>query len=916
MGENQLLICSSIESVASAGFIVFIKRSQTYMTVACKYHLHNNLNYTLIIKSLAFVSILCSTTVASQSVSPQLLEELKTLPRSEQIVLAEKYGLDLDKMLGRQQKRELGKEIGVPGDVLEKISEEDDEQERLYREQELFEKAYAEFQQSQHEQETTPKRYGLNLFDREVSTFAPTDDATVPSDYRLGVGDHLTIDLFGTENRHYDLQVTRDGEINIPKLGPIRLAGLTFEDAREFIRSRVAEELLGAQASVSMGRLRAINIFLAGEVAVPGAYSVSALTTISQALFQVGGISDIGSLRNIQVKRNGRVVQTFDTYSLMLRGDSSNDIRLRSGDVVFVPPYIGTVTISGAVKRPMIYEYVEGESIRDVVIMAGNLTPEAYASGLSVVSKAVGKSLPEVKNIDLDDVSDSSYMLQDGDVVTVPISTDNLKNAVTLEGAVVRPGIYGWVEGQRVSDLMSSVDGDLKNYADLGYGLIVRQKNQRLDIEVLQIDLASAILNKGSSDDLLTQPRDKILVFGLAKVTDLSSVDSKTAESQIGKQLEEELLGQKEDELTDIEREVAAVQREVLLAPVISKLQSQARAGEPVATATVSGAVKSPGTFPVTTDFTVRKLIAAAGGLEDRVYLDSAELRSLFISPSKEILSRYTEVNLASEIEGQNSTSVESRDHLHVRAVSRWNPDDSVVLNGEVRFPGTYRIQKGEALSSVLLRAGGLTEDAFAIGTIFTRMSIAAMETQRAREFAQSIIRDFAASQLTKEDKDIKISEVNSVAEKLDEFIGAGRLLVDIEAALSGDMLADIRLENGDSIIIPPRVSTVTVVGEIRRPGTHSFRKDLDLSDYIGLSAGMTARADNKELYVVRADGSVLRPESSWIRYTAEASLRPGDTIVVPIDSDYTNNIKLWREITQIVFNSTSGLAAIAAATK
>ena len=190
------------------------------------------------------------------------------------------------------------------------------------------------------------------------------------------------------------------------------------------------------------------------------------------------------------------------------------------------------------------------------------------------------------------------------------------------------------------------------------------------------------------------------------------------------------------------------------------------------------------------------------------------------------------------------------------------------------------------------------------------------METQRAREFAQSIIRDFAASQLTKEDKDIDIIEVSSVAEKLDEFIGSGRLLVDIEAAISGDQLADIRLEDGDNIIIPQRVSTVTVVGEIRRPGTHSYQKDLDLNDYIGLSAGMTARADNKELYIVRADGSVLRPESSWVRYTAEASLRPGDTIVVPIDSDYTNNIKLWREITQIVFNSTSGLAAIAAATR
>ena len=867
-------------------------------------------------KSLVLVSMMSSIQVSSQSISPELLAEIETLPRSEQVVLAQRYGFDLDKVLGGERDKASGQEIGVPGQVLEAISDKDDELEREQREYELFQEAFAEFQQNQQEKDTALKRYGVALFDREVSTFAPTDDATVPGDYRLGAGDHLTIDLFGTENNHYDLQVTRDGEINIPKLGPILVAGLTFEDAREFIRSRVAEELLGAQASVSMGRLRAINIFLAGEVAVPGAYSVSALTTISQALFQVGGISDIGSLRNIQVKRHGKVAQIFDTYSLLLQGDSSNDIRLRSGDVVFVPPYSGAVTVTGAVKRPMIYEYIQGESIRDAITMAGELTPDAYPSGISVVSKALGKSLPEVKNIDLDLATSASYPLQDGDLITVPISTDNLKNAVTIEGAVVRPGIYGWVEGQRISDLLSSVDGDLKIYADLGYGLIVRQKNQRLDIEVLQVDLAAAILNKGSSEDVLTKPRDKILVFGLAKVTDLSSVDSETALDQMQISSEDGMLDLEEEELSDIEKEVASVQRDVLLAPVISKLQSQARAGEPVKTASISGAVKSPGIFPVTTNFTVKKLIAAAGGLEDRVYMDSAELRSLFANPDNEILSRYTEIDLSAETDERAATKVESRDHLHVRAVARWNPDESVVLSGEIRFPGTYRIQKGESLSNVLNRAGGLTEDAFPIGTVFTRESIAKMETQRAREFAQSIIRDFAASQLTKEDKDIDIIEVSSVAEKLDEFTGSGRLLVDIEAAISGDQLADIRLEDGDNIIIPQRVSTVTVVGEIRRPGTHSYQKDLDLNDYIGLSAGMTARADNKELYIVRADGSVLRPESSWVRYTAEASLRPGDTIVVPIDSDYTNNIKLWREITQIVFNSTSGLAAIAAATR
>jgi polysaccharide export outer membrane protein len=194
---------------------------------------------------------------------------------------------------------------------------------------------------------------------------------------------------------------------------------------------------------------------------------------------------------------------------------------------------------------------------------------------------------------------------------------------------------------------------------------------------------------------------------------------------------------------------------------------------------------------------------------------------------------------------------------------------------------------------------------------------VAAQETARAKEFSQSVIRNFASSQLTREDNTIDIAEVQSIAEILQEFEGVGRLLVDIEAALVGEGLANIVLEDADTLTIPRRVSTVTVVGEIRRPGTHSFQPGLDLEDYLGLSAGMTARADDKELYVVRADGSVFRPTKSWLRFDgAGASLSPGDTIVVPINAGYTDNLSLWREITQVIFNSTAGLASIVAATK
>ena len=457
---------------------------------------------------LLLTSALLSVGVSAQTISPQMIQQLQSMPPAQQEAMAKQYGIDLDQVLGGAGAKGAASDIATPGAPLEQTALVDtDTQVKI----EVGTK--------------DAQRYGVSLFNRDVSTFAPTDDASVPDNYRLGAGDHLVVQIFGTENNQYDLQVTRNGQISFPKLGPITIAGLTYEDARELIQSRVKDQIIGAQATISMGRLRAINIFMAGEVAVPGAYSVSALTTITQALFQAGGIGDIGSLRNIQVKRNGLTVETFDVYQLLLKGDASGDVRLQSGDVVFVPPYAGIVDVEGAVKRPMIYEFIDGESVTDAVSMAGGLNQDAYSAAVAVVSKAVEKSLPGAKNIDLTQAERETTGLRDGDKIRVPQSTENLENAVTLEGAVVRPGVYGWVAGQRISDIISSIPSDLKPYADLDYALVVRQKNAQLDIEVMQINLSSALNGEGSQDNILTRPRDQIIVFSQASVTDITTVD-------------------------------------------------------------------------------------------------------------------------------------------------------------------------------------------------------------------------------------------------------------------------------------------------------------------------------------------------------------------------------------------------------
>ena len=627
-----------------------------------------------------------------------------------------------------------------------------------------------------------------------------------------------------------------------------------------------------------MGRLRAINVFMAGEVSVPGAYSVSAMTTVTQALFQAGGVTDIGSLRNIQVRRAGSVVVTFDTYDLLLRGDVSDDIRLQSGDVIFIPPYEGAIDLEGELKRPMVYELVGGETLGDVLAMAGSFTRDAYP-GVSILTRQSDSlGLPQASTIDLLDESQLSLPAQDGDTLVVPKVGSLVTNSVVLKGAVTRSGSYGWVSGMRVSDLISDARRDLSRDADLGLGMIVRQKNALLDIEVIAFDLASVIASPNTDSDPVLKEFDEVLVFSLV-TADLTDADAS---------------------------------RQALLGPVIVKLSSQARQGEPVQTVSVSGAVRAPGTYPLIAGATVETLINAAGGLNDSAFLEGAELRRLTERSDGQVTADYRDLNIGRDRSGRQ-IALSSRDHLTIRDIPDWSPTDSITVTGEVKFPGEYRIRKGETLSDVIGRAGGFTDNASPESAMFTRQAIAALETERAAQFAQDIQMTFATRLLTEETTTQGMAEISQIVSSLTSVEGAGRLLIDLPAAMSGDLNADLEVEDGDRLVIPVLSSTVSVVGEVKRQGTHSFQGELTFDDYIDLSAGFTRRADDGGIYIVKANGSVVTLERNLWRFTGNnSSLDPGDTIVVPINTQYKESLASWREITQIVYQSLVSIAAVA----
>ncbi|EGG29048.1 polysaccharide export protein [Aequoribacter fuscus] len=844
-------------------------------------------------------------------VTPQMLQQLQALPPAQQQALAKQYGITLPNTPSATTIDTLG----AQGESIMPIDNPRPREEYWIAEPE-----------SVDEDDGAPARYGRDLFNRKVSTFAPTDDAPVPESYRLGVGDQLTVQLFGKENEEFVLQVGRNGDVIFPKLGSVTLAGLTFEDARAIIKTRVAQQLIGVEAVVSMGRLRAIGIFMAGEVSVPGAYSVSALTTVTQALFQAGGVSDIGSLRNIQVKRHSQIVATFDAYDLLLRGDASGDIRLQSGDVVFVPPYAGSVEVLGEVKRPMVYEVQGTETVQDLVSMAGGFTQQAYPNAAILTRLSDAGGLPAALNLDLTQAGSKTLAVENGDQIRVPKTSGQLASMVELKGAVHRPGTYGWKPGLRVSDLIEDARSDLHRTADLEYALIISYKNTLLDISVTQFSLADAIASPGSNSDPELREYDQLIVFSLpfaeedtlqkSKVTEAKSRRAvKLSDDEMSADRVDFAQARKDssmDETTegDDPREYS---REILLQPILAKLTAQARQGEPVQIVTISGAVRAPGSYPLVSGAKLADLVKAGGGLKDSAYLSAAELRTLRERSRGSLIATYREVSLVRELDPETSSLLQSRDHLTVRDIPDWSPQDSITISGEVVFPGEYLVQKGERLSSVIARAGGFTEEAFPEGAVFTREDVARKESERAMLFAADIRKTFATRLLTEETVGSTLADVTQITQALETFEGQGRLLVDVPAALAGDPLADIELTDGDALVIPKRNRTVTVVGEVQQPGSHIFQNQYALQDYLSLSAGLSARADDKAMYIVRANGTVQTLETNWWRFSGTSNqIQPGDTIVVPVNTQYKERLASWREITQIVYQSLVSVAAVA----
>jgi len=924
-----------------------------------------------ILKIRALLLVFSITTLYSSAIfaqmpgiSSSMLSEYNNMSSSQKRNLAEQYGINLNTLgLGASGdlSGDFSMESGSIGGNTKEIETDTNKvlYERIIEAQDYRQKAEERrrknipiFERDYTSLEELPI-YGQFLFDGKYSTFAPMNNIPVPHNYVLGAGDSLRIDLFGSIDSTIDtklnLTINRIGEINFPELGAMSLAGMTFSEAKEYIESRVSKQMIGVNLNVSIGRLKSINVFMAGESKIPGAYSVSGLSTVSQALFVAGGITNIGSLRDIQIKRSGKVIQTYDLYKLLSEGNSEGDIRLQSGDVIFIPPIKKVVFVDGSINRPGRYELKENETISDLLLFAGGNKSRAYRKQVHIERYDIEADMPSIINLDLTKQKNLKFTLKDGDIIRIPEVDSSLSNSITLRGAVKRPGKYGWFKGIRLTDIVNSINVDFSSNFDMNKGLIIRRKNKsNYDIKVLDFNIKSALENPKSELDPNIELHDEILIFALGNnndiLNDIETYDPKKDSSHPSYGKEEKNSNPPENnlplmdpdpysrlgftmkdqmtyeelriELYEAKKELEYNQinkgkRRVLLDPVIKKLSQQATSSESLRVVSISGAVKVPGEYPLVDSASYLDLIELAGGYSDDAYIEAAELRKTITDSSGTMIIDTFDVNL----EALSGSRLDSRDHIHVRSIRDWTATDSVALSGEVAYPGTYLISPNEKLSSVIRRAGGFTGESFVEGAVFTRESIKDKEREQLRILGDTIRRDQAARSMTKESEDFSVSssEVEAGITALLSSEVYGRLIINLPSLMSGDNLADIVLQDGDVLSVPKYTNAVTVVGEVRRSGSFVRQDSYKIDDYIELAAGMTARGDNKKIYIIRANGTVEKGETnkSLLSFNyQEDGILAGDTIVVPIKSSYQTPLNLYRTVSQVVFQSIASIAA------
>ena len=777
----------------------------------------------------------------------------------------------------------------------------------------------------QVEQTGKLKKFGYDIFGSAPSTFAPATFIPVSEGYLIGPGDTVDILMYGSMDEYYSLIVNRDGAIDFPILGPINVSGITFTDMKEKITRIIQNELVGVKSSISLGNLKSITVFVLGDVKKPGSYTISSLSTLTNAIFLSGGVNEIGSLRNIEIRRSGEVINKYDLYEFLLNGDNSKDTRLQSGDVIFIPPAAKQIAIAGAVNRPAIYELKDEESLDEIIKLSGGYKPEASLS-TSTLKKA-NNAINAYQIVSLKNLP-NKLSFNNGDRIDIGRIKNEVVGSIKLSGYIQDQTFVEFNKGMRLSDVFQSTSS-LLPFTDTKYSLLISKTLPSSRINVKSFSIDNIIGESEGKDNYQLAPNDEIVIFHNASYNAYYSQRDEIANSNKDKPLGDEKDEQAFDTagvrassiefandfetirpgLQEQSNQEEIFDRNSLIEPIIEQLSSQADMLLPAKTIEVKGAVQFPGVYPLTDDMRLKDLINASGGLLDSSYSKNVEItRTIVTGSNDEYDVSRLDVNLSEE--SSFNFELKSRSTVFVRAFPEYKK--TVKINGEVKFPGEYIIGSNDTLSDLINRAGGYTDKAFSKGIIFTRESLKLREAQRLEELRANLKKEIVFASESAGTEKIDLTSLQTLLEDATNSNSMGRLVVDVEAIITG-VKPDIVLINNDELVVPKKPDSVNVIGEVYYPAFHLHSEKYSINDYIQLSGGFTNYANTDSIYVIKADGSV-KPLSSgdgFFRRSSAREIQVGDTIVAPVQIDLYSGIRAATDISQVIYQLAITAAAV-----
>jgi protein involved in polysaccharide export with SLBB domain len=708
------------------------------------------------------------------------------------------------------------------------------------------------------------KRFGSEVFlsRTTISTPLPLSDSPVNAsqnreapldipigpDYVIGPGDSLVIDLWGGVSQTINRTIDREGRISLPESGSLSLAGLTLERAEAVIQDLLRKQFRDAHAAVTVSRLRTVRVYVVGDVQRPGAYDINSLSTPLNALFAAGGPTGVGSLRTLRHYRGKKLVAEIDLYDFLLNGNRSSDDRFQGGDTLLVPPTGPQVAVSGAVKRPAIYELKSESTLAEVLANAGGATVAAALSHITIERidanqhrETVTIALPDSSSAAPDNKPIAAFPIKDGDRIHIAPILPFSERAVYMEGHVSRPGRIAYRDGMRLNDVLHSYQDLLPEPA--AQGEIIRLIAPDLHAETIEFNVADALIG---NSPLTLQPFDTIRVLGRYQV------DSPRV--------------------------------------------------------TIRGEVLRPGGFPLSEGMTAAQLVRMAGGFKRDALQQEADLTSYHIIDGSKVVGQRSTIRIGDAV-GRNDATADALlkpgDILTVHQITGWSDiGASVTIEGEASHPGSYGFQQGERLSSVLRRAGGLRDTAYPAGAVLLREQVRRLEETSRTELIRQIETSSAAARLgpnlTSGDSSgtlqIIQQQQEQVLARLRSQPASGRLVIhitsDIDSWANTD--ADIEVRRGDILNIPKRPGFVLISGQVYNASAITFVPGKSAGWYLQRAGGASDLANRKEIFVIRANGLVVGRHSGAGKVLS-TELDAGDVVVVP--QKIIGASQFWRNL-------------------